>query len=85
MNGNGSGQRGASPSQISENNILSISKKYKKIDTGNFIALCPNCHKKVHEQMVQQSFIDRECGYQGFDDGSLSSGWNVEYFGELID
>jgi len=71
--------------EFHENNILSIAQKYNKIDYSNFIALCPNCHKKIHEQMVQQSFSDREYDYQGFDSGELSSGWNVEFFSKLID
>ena len=71
--------------EFHEKNILSVSKKYNKIDYNNFIALCPNCHKKAHEQMVQQSFTDREYDYRGFDSTGLCSGWNEEYFDRLID
>ena len=71
--------------ELHEDNIPLISKKYNKIDNVNFIALCPNCHKKTHEQMVHQSFTDREYGYHGFDSGGLFSGWNVKSFVEQID
>lgn len=51
--------------------------KFEKIDYRKFIPLCPNCHKKEHEQIVPQSFDDNRIGFSG---GYLTSGWNVEYF-----
>jgi len=71
--------------EFHENNIPSITEKYNKIDFNNFIALCPNCHKKAHEQMVQQSFIDKEYNYQGFDIEGLAGGWNVDIYAELVE
>lgn len=71
--------------EFHEINTCSVTKKYNKIDYSKFIALCPNCHKKAHEQMVQQSFYDTEYGYTGFDIGFLASGWKVEYFRKYLD
>jgi len=61
--------------EFHEKNTPKISKKYQKIDYSNFIALCPNCHKITHEQMVQNSFTDKECDYQGFDYSGLCLSW----------
>lgn len=71
--------------EFHEDNIPPIDGKYHRIDYSKFIALCSNCHKKVHEQMVQQSFNDKKYGYQGFDDGGLSCGWNVDHYSKQID
>ena len=71
--------------EFHENDVLPIDKKYNKIDYNNFIALCPNCHKNEHEQMVQQSYFDKKYDYQGFDSGELYCGWDVEKISKLID
>jgi len=56
--------------------------KYVKRDFDKFIPLCPNCHKKEHEQIVSQCFNDRSFGPQGFSFYGLLGGWNRDYFNE---
>lgn len=71
--------------EFHEINTSAVTKKYNKINYNSFIPLCPNCHKKAHEQMIQQAFDDKVYGYVGFDIGYLASGWNVEYFKKILD
>lgn len=60
-------------------------KGYRKIDLKNFVALCPNCHKKAHEKIVEESFRNKDYGYYGFDTGGLFTGWNPDAFKDEID
>ncbi len=57
-----------------------VSTKYRKIDFNNFIALCPNCHKKIHERMISQPINHKKFGYHEFDSRGLYCGWNEDYF-----
>ncbi len=57
-----------------------LNPKYQKINYKNFIPLCPNCHKIQHEQIVEESFKNKEYGYLGYSMDYLACGWNTELY-----
>jgi predicted HNH restriction endonuclease len=34
---------------------IDINENYRRISKGNFITVCPNCHKKEHEKILNSS------------------------------